>query len=154
MGLVSRAKSSHALLIYWLITVINASHQNSHPISHLIVPPPAGWLSFSLPKFVVNWLYFWLLTPPPLPKWPTDEKWGAMWEVGQTAECQVCSSGGGTVDKRTCTQCSWYGFNPLPIGTPVSARHTHAHTHSASLLVMQASPRWLVALCPWATGGT
>lgn len=98
MGLVNWAKPTHAVRMYWLITVINASHQISasdFTSNLLIVLPPPGWLSCSLPKCVVIgcncdcWLDgFWCCDPP---KWPTavsDGKWGAMWEVGQTAECQ------------------------------------------------------------------
>ncbi len=99
---------------------------------------------------LVNLLYYWLsigllhaAPPPPFPKWPTvvaDEKWGAMWEVGQTAQCQFCSSGGETVDKHRVTCCSWYRLYPPP--TPVST-HTHIHTHI-----------WLCTLwCRLAPGG-
>lgn len=145
----------------WLITTINAtppdltSDFTSNP---LIVPLPPGWSSCSLPKLIVigQLMYFWSLIGwfgaaiPlfPLFNWPTvvaDENWGAMWEVGQMGSCQFCSSSGRTVDKHACTHCSWYGFNPLPTGIPVSARHTYSHKH----MHIQLTPLW----CRLAPGG-
>lgn len=131
--------------MYWLKTVINASYQNLHPTSNQTsdCAPASRLIVLLISQIYHHWSVscvsdcrlegLMLQFLPPSPKWPTvfaDEKWGAMWEVGQTALCQFCSSGGGTVDKHTCTHCSWYGFNPLPIAIPVSARQTHTLTQA------------------------
>lgn len=73
-------------------------------------------------------------------------------EMGQTGLCLTLLLLSRTVDKLTCWHFSWYGFNPLLTGVLVFPWYTHACTTFLCLIL--ASPRWRVALCLWATGGT